>query len=68
MPKGLTCSSSGLTDVSTAEPVFQTTTSGYQWDVSCNQPYIIDEWSGLSGLSSADPSLNWNAPAEEWEK
>jgi hypothetical protein len=54
--------------VSTAEPVFQTTTSGYQWDVSCNQPYIIDEWSGLSGLSSADPSLNWNAPAEEWEK
>ncbi|XP_051699896.1 protein LYRIC isoform X5 [Oryctolagus cuniculus] len=51
---------------STAEPVSQSTTSDYQWDVSRNQPYIDDEWSGLNGLSSADPSSDWNAPAEEW--
>ncbi|XP_062935821.1 protein LYRIC isoform X1 [Cynocephalus volans] len=51
---------------STAEPVSQSTTSDYQWDVSRNQPYIDDEWSGLNGLSSTDPSSDWNAPAEEW--
>lgn len=51
---------------STAEPVSQSTTSDYQWDVNRNQPYIDDEWSGLNGLSSADPSSDWNAPAEEW--
>ncbi|KAF6100258.1 metadherin [Phyllostomus discolor] len=51
---------------STAEPVSQSATSDYQWDVSRNQPYIDDEWSGLNGLSSADPSSDWNAPAEEW--
>lgn len=51
---------------STAEPVSQSTTSDYQWDVSRNQPYIDDEWSGLNGLSSADPSSDWNAPSEEW--
>ncbi|XP_077023402.1 protein LYRIC isoform X4 [Tamandua tetradactyla] len=49
-----------------AEPVSQSATSDYQWDVSRNQPYIDDEWSGLNGLSSADPSSDWNAPAEEW--
>ncbi|XP_060051982.1 protein LYRIC isoform X5 [Erinaceus europaeus] len=51
---------------STAEPVSQCATSDYQWDVRRNQPYIDDEWSGLNGLSSADPSSDWNAPAEEW--
>lgn len=51
---------------STAEPISQSTTSDYQWDVSRNQPYFDDEWSGLNGLSSADPSSDWNAPAEEW--
>lgn len=51
---------------STAEPVSQSTTCDYQWDVSRNQPYVDDEWSGLNGLSSADPSSDWNAPAEEW--
>uniref|UniRef100_A0A8C5VP72 Metadherin n=1 Tax=Microcebus murinus TaxID=30608 RepID=A0A8C5VP72_MICMU len=51
---------------STAEPVSRSTTSDYQWDVSRNQPYIDDEWSGLNGLSSVDPSSDWNAPAEEW--
>ncbi|XP_004474740.1 protein LYRIC isoform X1 [Dasypus novemcinctus] len=51
---------------STADPVSQSAASDYQWDVSRNQPYIDDEWSGLNGLSSADPSSDWNAPAEEW--
>ncbi|XP_054446277.1 protein LYRIC isoform X2 [Pteronotus mesoamericanus] len=51
---------------SAAEPVSQSATSDYQWDVSRNQPYVDDEWSGLNGLSSADPSSDWNAPAEEW--
>ncbi|KAL2766998.1 protein LYRIC isoform 2 [Daubentonia madagascariensis] len=51
---------------STPEPVSQSTTSDYQWDVSRNQPNFDDEWSGLNGLSSADPSSDWNAPAEEW--
>ncbi|KAM4865105.1 protein LYRIC isoform 7-T7 [Thomomys bottae] len=58
--------SSHISTGSTAEPVSQSTTSDYQWDVSRNQPYIDDEWSGLNGLSSADPSSDWNAPAEEW--
>ncbi|XP_060979692.1 protein LYRIC isoform X7 [Dama dama] len=58
--------SSQISAGSTAEPVSQSTTSDYQWDVSRNQPYIDDEWSGLNGLSSADPSSDWNAPAEEW--
>jgi hypothetical protein len=30
------------------EPVFQTTTSDYQWDVSHNQPCIDDEWSEVN--------------------
>lgn len=58
--------SSQLSAGSTAEPVSQSTTSDYQWDGSRNQPHIDDEWSGLNGLSSADPSSDWNAPAEEW--
>ncbi|XP_034372145.1 protein LYRIC isoform X5 [Arvicanthis niloticus] len=58
--------SSPLSAGSTAEPVSQSTTSDYQWAVSRNQPYIDEEWSGLNGLSSADPSSDWNAPAEEW--
>ncbi|XP_012999442.1 protein LYRIC isoform X4 [Cavia porcellus] len=58
--------SSQMSAGSTAEPVSQSSTSDCQWDVSRNQPYIDDEWSGLNGLSSADPSSDWNAPAEEW--
>ncbi|XP_072459543.1 protein LYRIC isoform X3 [Notamacropus eugenii] len=46
--------------------VSQSTASDFQWDVSRNQPHIDDEWSGLNGLSSTDPSSDWNAPAEEW--
>ncbi|XP_019406478.1 PREDICTED: protein LYRIC isoform X2 [Crocodylus porosus] len=51
---------------SSSEPVSQPGTSDFQWDLSHSQPPIDDEWSGLNGLSSADPSSDWNAPAEEW--
>ncbi|XP_038030263.2 protein LYRIC isoform X2 [Anas platyrhynchos] len=51
---------------SNSEPVSQAGTSDFQWDLSHAQPPVDDEWSGLNGLSSADPSSDWNAPAEEW--
>uniref|UniRef100_A0A8C3FGL9 Metadherin n=1 Tax=Chrysemys picta bellii TaxID=8478 RepID=A0A8C3FGL9_CHRPI len=51
---------------SSNEPVTQPGTSDFQWDLSRSQPHVDDEWSGLNGLSSADPSSDWNAPAEEW--
>nr|XP_009941854.1 PREDICTED: protein LYRIC [Opisthocomus hoazin] len=49
-----------------SESVSQAGTSDFQWDLSHAQPPVDDEWSGLNGLSSADPSSDWNAPAEEW--
>ncbi|XP_010285406.1 PREDICTED: protein LYRIC [Phaethon lepturus] len=49
-----------------SESVSQAGTSDFQWDLSHPQPPVDDEWSGLNGLSSADPSSDWNAPAEEW--
>ncbi|NWW96261.1 LYRIC protein, partial [Rhynochetos jubatus] len=48
------------------ESVPQAGTSDFQWDLSHAQPPVDDEWSGLNGLASADPSSDWNAPAEEW--
>ncbi|NWU97341.1 LYRIC protein, partial [Upupa epops] len=51
---------------SNSESVSQAGTSDFQWDLSNAQPPVDDEWSGLNGLSSADPSSDWNAPAEEW--
>uniref|UniRef100_A0A8C5X0P0 Metadherin n=1 Tax=Malurus cyaneus samueli TaxID=2593467 RepID=A0A8C5X0P0_9PASS len=51
---------------STSESVSQAGTSDFQWDLSHAQPPVDDEWSGLNGLSSADPTSDWNAPAEEW--
>ncbi|KFV81883.1 Protein LYRIC, partial [Struthio camelus australis] len=51
---------------SNSESASQTGTSDFQWDLSHAQPPVDDEWSGLNGLSSADPSSDWNAPAEEW--
>ncbi|KAM6350546.1 protein LYRIC isoform 2-T2 [Podargus strigoides] len=59
---GLTPGVSG----SNNESVSQAGTSDFQWDLSHAQPPVDDEWSGLNGLSSADPSSDWNAPAEEW--
>uniref|UniRef100_A0A8D0BJI7 Metadherin n=1 Tax=Salvator merianae TaxID=96440 RepID=A0A8D0BJI7_SALMN len=49
-----------------SESVSQPGTTDFQWDLSRNQAHVDDEWSGLNGLSSADPSSDWNAPAEEW--
>ncbi|XP_061459566.1 protein LYRIC [Rhineura floridana] len=49
-----------------SESVSQPSTADFQWDLNRNQAHIDDEWSGLNGLSSADPSSDWNAPAEEW--
>ncbi|NXV99521.1 LYRIC protein, partial [Fregetta grallaria] len=51
---------------SNSESVSQAGTSDFQWDLSHAQPPVDDEWSGLNGLSSSDPSSDWNAPAEEW--
>ncbi|KAM4685594.1 protein LYRIC isoform 2-T2 [Amazona ochrocephala] len=59
---GLTSGVSG----SNSESVSQAGTSDFQWDLSHAQAPVDDEWSGLNGLSSADPSSDWNAPAEEW--
>ncbi|XP_025915930.1 protein LYRIC isoform X4 [Apteryx rowi] len=59
---GLTPGVSG----SNSESASQAGTSDFQWDLSHAQPPVDDEWSGLNGLSSADPSSDWNAPAEEW--
>ncbi|XP_019469916.1 protein LYRIC [Meleagris gallopavo] len=59
---GLTPGVSG----SNSESVSQAGTSDFPWDLSHTQPPVDDEWSGLNGLSSADPSSDWNAPAEEW--
>uniref|UniRef100_A0A8C4V762 Metadherin n=1 Tax=Falco tinnunculus TaxID=100819 RepID=A0A8C4V762_FALTI len=64
-----TFSSFGLTpgvSGSNSESVSQAGASDFQWDLSHAQPPVDDEWSGLNGLSSADPSSDWNAPAEEW--
>ncbi|XP_053102295.1 protein LYRIC isoform X2 [Hemicordylus capensis] len=55
-----TVSGSGTDSVSQPAP------TDYQWDLNRNQAPVDDEWSGLNGLSSTDPSSDWNAPAEEW--
>ncbi|XP_015265352.1 PREDICTED: protein LYRIC isoform X3 [Gekko japonicus] len=51
---------------SSSESVSQPGATDFQWDLNRNQAHIDDEWSGLNGLSPADPSSDWNAPAEEW--
>ncbi|MBN3315303.1 LYRIC protein, partial [Atractosteus spatula] len=54
----------GLTPAVTgAEPGSQTN-ADLQWDGV--QHKVEDEWSGLNGLSSVDPTSDWNAPAELW--
>ncbi|XP_041423107.1 uncharacterized protein LOC446286 isoform X1 [Xenopus laevis] len=51
---------------SVSEPISQPAISESQWDSTSNEPCIDDEWSGLNGLNSSDPTSDWNAPAEEW--
>lgn len=46
----------------TTEP---STQSDIHWDATALAP-VDDEWSGINGPSSADPSSDWNAPSEEW--
>ncbi|XP_043921867.1 protein LYRIC [Protopterus annectens] len=48
----------------TTEPSTQPVVPDHQWDAALAP--VEDEWSGLNGLSSADPSSDWNAPSEEW--
>ncbi|KAG9478775.1 hypothetical protein GDO78_012436 [Eleutherodactylus coqui] len=55
---------SNSVSASVSEPVSQTTDN--QWEVTPTEPNVDDEWSGLNGLNSSDPSSDWNAPAEEW--
>ncbi|KAG8441784.1 hypothetical protein GDO86_010819 [Hymenochirus boettgeri] len=49
-----------------SEPVSQSAVPESQWDAAPIEPSIDDEWSGLNGLNSSDPTSDWNAPAEEW--
>ncbi|XP_040210686.1 protein LYRIC [Rana temporaria] len=51
---------------SVGDPVAQPSASDSQWEATPTEPNIDDEWSGLNGPSSGDPSSDWNAPAEEW--
>uniref|UniRef100_A0A1A8J5G8 Metadherin a n=1 Tax=Nothobranchius kuhntae TaxID=321403 RepID=A0A1A8J5G8_NOTKU len=37
--------------------------SELQWK---NRPDVGDEWSGFNAMAAADPSSDWNAPAEHW--
>ncbi|KAM4028728.1 protein LYRIC [Anomaloglossus baeobatrachus] len=48
------------------DSVAQASASEKQWEVPPAEPSVDDEWSGLNGLNSSDPSSDWNAPAEEW--
>lgn len=49
-----------------SESVPQTSVTDNQWEVPPAEPSVDDEWSGLNGLNSGDPTSDWNAPAEEW--
>ncbi|XP_056378397.1 protein LYRIC [Hyla sarda] len=48
------------------DSVPQTSSTDNQWEGTPAEPSIDDEWSGLNGLNSGDPSSDWSAPAEEW--
>ncbi|XP_072266964.1 protein LYRIC [Pyxicephalus adspersus] len=50
---------------SVSDSIAQPSASDSQWEATPNEP-VDDEWSGLNGISSADPSSDWNAPAEVW--
>lgn len=50
----------------TSEPSPQPSTTDHQWDANPTPSSIDDAWSGINGISTADPSSDWNAPTEEW--
>ncbi|XP_067887244.1 protein LYRIC-like isoform X2 [Heterodontus francisci] len=49
-----------------SEPASQPSTTDHQWDANPTPSSIDDAWSGINGISTADPSSDWNAPTEEW--
>ncbi|XP_067834102.1 metadherin a [Heptranchias perlo] len=50
----------------TGEPASQPTTNDHQRDANPAPSSIDDAWSGINGISTADPNSDWNAPTEEW--
>ncbi|XP_066546534.1 metadherin a [Amia ocellicauda] len=54
----------GLTSTVTGEEPGSQTNADLQWDSS--QIKADDVWSGINGLSTLDPSSDWNAPSELW--
>ncbi|KAM8966367.1 protein LYRIC isoform 3-T3 [Pelodytes ibericus] len=58
----------GLTNTvpaAVSDPVTQPNAPDSQWDVT-PESCVDDEWSGLNGSNSGDPSSDWNAPEEVW--
>ncbi|KAM9384653.1 metadherin a [Pholidichthys leucotaenia] len=47
--------------INTLEPISNSVE--LQWAGHAN---VDDEWSGFNGIAAADPSSDWNAPAEHW--
>ncbi|XP_040910034.1 metadherin a isoform X2 [Toxotes jaculatrix] len=47
--------------LNTTDPVSNST--DLQWT---KHPDVDDEWSGFNGMAAADPTSDWNAPAEHW--
>ncbi|XP_072324575.1 protein LYRIC-like isoform X3 [Scyliorhinus torazame] len=49
-----------------SEPASQPSTADPHWDAKPAPSPVDDAWSGINGISTADPSSDWNAPTEEW--
>ncbi|XP_038664520.1 protein LYRIC-like isoform X2 [Scyliorhinus canicula] len=49
-----------------SEPASQPSTADPQRDANPAPSPVDDAWSGINGISTADPSSDWNAPTEEW--
>ncbi|GCC18309.1 hypothetical protein chiPu_0022077, partial [Chiloscyllium punctatum] len=49
-----------------SEPASQSSTADHQWDANPTPNLVDDAWSGINGISTVDPSSDWNAPTEEW--
>uniref|UniRef100_UPI00398E641D metadherin a isoform X2 n=1 Tax=Pristiophorus japonicus TaxID=55135 RepID=UPI00398E641D len=50
----------------TSEPASQPSTADRPREANPAPSSIDDAWSGINGISTADPSSDWNAPTEEW--
>ncbi|KAM4688562.1 protein LYRIC isoform 2-T2 [Discoglossus pictus] len=51
---------------SVSDPITQSSVPDNQWDAVPSEPCIDDEWSGSNGVTTADSTSDWKAPAEEW--